>query len=836
MKQDEDIFRSIRLANWSGNLARALLIFALAALSAAALARTLAHWFRAEAGLAVFGWGTVTALAAALIGGWLRRETTVRTAARLDRRFALRNRLESAVELRATDHPIRAMQRAQAAYAWRQVPGMRRLWLHAPLVCALAAALAAGIALGLCRANLQSLREAERVAAGNARAEEKPAGPEEAESGTKKAAPRLEAALTLTYPDEKAEFMPIDLVEWEGAATGNAPWTGIELRLVLNGNALPPVPVTLPEAADAEGKRYPGGGVELDKLGVAPNDLLSLQLAGCVKADGERRVFSAPVLLRIKPLRDELRIVDIPVGATGAPFRDFHATVMEMIRRQTELLRLFFAARGEAELGTPESEVLDMFALLAGEQDKLGGQLAGFVLAEREKEGPGTITAKMLLALNLAVEEMRAARSALARIPAPESRPEALEAAPAAQQRALAALNASLQELTRAIRKQRDEPQTASPSQEAKQQSNVLERLDQAIKSETGLIGEFRANGIRPALAATQGAVTVILQSLCLRRELSEATLAALAAAHGASEKAEAAIPSNAVRALDARTQEALAQMKEARRLIEKQSLTARNDALETARRALSAARRENRRPENSDAEAAARSGEKLAEGARALEAAAHGLAEKGAPADAATLRETGKKMADLSAQLDAVSRAEAATRMEGLRRALKEAQGSGSGASPGTLRDELDRLRREAAYLAKNPQTESKGFLEELQLQIEDLQDYLNAADPARSQAGTKRLREQVAGIPNQLDGWFYAGVEAGDYARIGERLAVVTRLLDEMRQAQSAPAEMFLFAPDQVPKEYRDLAAAYFEALSRRRPEAKKEAAATPETGEKP
>lgn len=836
MKQDEDIFRSIRLANWSGNLTRALLIFTLVALSAAALAWALAHWLRAEGGLAVLGWGTAAALAAALVGGWLRRETTVLTAARLDRRFALRNRLESAVELRATDHPIREMQRAQAACAWRQVPGRRRLWLHGPLVCALAAALAAGIALGLCRARLQSLREAEHAAAADAPTEEKPVGPEEAKPATKKAAPRLEAALTLTYPDEKAEFMPIDLVEWEGAATGNAPWTGVELRLVLNGNALPPVPVTLPEAADAEGKRYLGDGVALDKLGVAPNDLLSLQLVGCVKADGVRRVFSAPVLLRIKPLRDELRIIDIPSGATGAPFRDFHANIMEMIRRQTELLRLFFAARGEAELGTPESEVQDMFALLAGEQDKLGGQLADFVLAEREKEGAGTITAKMLLALNLAVEEMRAARSALARIPAPESRPEALETAPAAQQRALAALNASLQELTRAIRKQRDEPQKASPSQEAKPQSNVLERLDRAIKSETGVIGEFRANGIRPALAEAQGAVTVILQSLCLRRELSEATLAALAAAHGASEKAESAIPSNAVRALEARTQEALAQMKEARRLIEKQSLTARNDALETARRALSAAQRENRRTENSDAEAAARSGEKLAEGARALEAAARELAEKGAPADAATLRETGKKMADLSAQLDAVSRAEAATRMEGLRRALKEAQGSGSGASSGALREKLDRLRREAAYLAKHPQADSKGFLEELQLQIEDLQDYLDAADPARSQAGSKRLREQVAGIPNQLDGWFYAGIEAGDYGRIGETLGAVTRLLDEMRQAQSAPTEMFLFAPDQVPKEYRDLAAAYFEALSRRRPEAKKEAADAQKAGEKP
>ena len=836
MKQDNDIFRGIRRVNWSGNLARALLIFSLVAVSAAALARILTRWLRADGGLAVLGWGTAAALAAALVGGWLRRETTVRTAVRLDRRFALRNRLESAVELRATDHPIRGMQREQAARAWGQVSGWRRLWLHAPLALALAAALAAGIALRLCRTHLESLRVAERVSAAGTRETEKSAGTEEAKPGTKKPVPRLEAALALTCPDEKAEFMPIDLVEWEGVATANAPWTEIELRLVLNGNALPPVPVTLPEAADAEGKRYLGDCVELDKLGVAPNDLLSLQLTGCVKADGAHRVFSAPVLLRIKPLRGELRIVDIPTGATGAPFRDFHASVMEMIRRQTELLRLFFTARGEAELGTAGFGGTDMFALLAGEQEKLGGELAGFLLAEREKEGPGTITAEMLLALNRAVEEMRAARDALARIPVAKSRPEALEAAPAAQQRALAALNASLQELTKAIRKQRDEPQTTAPSPEAKQQSNVLEQLDRAIQSETGLIGEFRANGIRPALAEKQGAVTVILKSLCLRRELSEATLAALAAAHGASGKAEAAIPSNAVRALEARTQEALAQMKEARRLIEKQSLAVRDDALETARRALSAARRENRRPENSDAEAAARSGEKLAEGARAMEAAARELAGKGAPADAATLGETGKKMADLSARLGSMSRAEAATELEGLRRALKEAQGSGSGASSGILRDELDRLRREAAYLAKNPRADSKGWLEELALRMEDLQDYLDAADPARSQPETRRLREQVAGIPNQLDGWLYAGIEAGGYGRIGETLGAVTRLLDEMRQAQSAPTEMFLFAPDQVPEEYRDLAAAYFEALSRRRPEPKKEAADANKAGEKP
>jgi|GEM_PF-3029445 len=836
MKQDEYIFRSIRLANWSGNLTRALLIFVLTAVSAAALARALTYWSCADKGLAVLGWGTAAALTAALTGGWLRRETLVRTAARLDRRFALRNRLESAVELRATDHPIRGMQREQAACAWRQVSGWRRLWLHGPLVCVLAAALAVGIALGWCHTHLLSLREAEHAAAAaDVPTVKKPAGTE-VEPETKKAAPRIKAALTLTYPDEKAEFMPIDLVEWEGAATGNAPWSEVELRLVLNGNALPPVPVTLPEAADAEGKRYLGDAVALDKLGAAPNDLLSLQLTGCVKADGARRVFSAPVLLRIKPLRNELRIVDIPSGANGAPFRDFHAYVMETIRRQTELLRLFFAARGEAELGTPESEVLDMFALLAREQDKLGGELADFVLTEREKEGPGTISAEMLLALNRAVEEMRAAWNALARIPTPKSRPEALETVPAAQQRALAALNASLRELTKAIRKRRDEPQKAAPSQAEKEQSNVLDRLDQAIKSETGLIGEFRANGIRPALAETQGAVTVILQSLCLRRELSEATLAALAAAHGASEKAESAIPSNALRALEAQTQETLAQMKEARRLIEKQSLTARNDALESARHALSAAQRENRRKENSDAEAAARSAEKLAEGARALEPAARELAEKGAPADAATLRETGKKMADLSARLDTMSRAEAAMELEELRRTLKTAQGPGSGASPGTLREKLDRLRREAAYLAKNPQADSKGWLEELTLQIEDLQDYLDAADPARSQAETKRLREHTARIPNQLDGWFYAGIEAKDYDRIGETLGSVTRLLDEMRQAQSAPTEMFMFAPDQVPKEYRDLAAAYFEALSRRRSEPKNEAADAHKAGEKP
>ncbi len=760
--------------------------------------------------------GTVFALTAGAVWMALRWRGARMTAAGLDRKLKLKNRLESLVELTGTARPIRARQAADAVAAWGRLTRGVRIAVWLPLAVVFAApALWQGATWSY--AGSLERRAAEAAAGGEAAA-----GAETPEDPAVAPMVRYQAKIAFTWPEEEAEFMPIDLVEWEAGAEATLPWRSFELAVTRNGAAFPASPV----AFSGGGKLFLAGAVALDELDARALDLVTLQLAGVLEDGGAgRRVFSDPMLIHVKPLRDEIHIRDAS-DMEGGQLKDF-MHIEELIRRQTELLKLFFSGRSMVELG--HSDRLGDFALLAEEQAALGVEVTEFVREHNDSANPlGALSAEATLHLQNSAVAMAAAAGLLA-----EAAEDWAVCDPAAarQQEALAGLYAALDAVSKFMPRPGEEPPKGEPGPTV--DSKVREMLVEAISQEKKLLELFNRQEFADggALSGLQGDVSATLRLLNARAELSDAVLRELGLARDAGEKAEVAILSNAATALTQSAQEALRRMEAALLLLDRENQGRFGEALEKARQQLAEAQRRLRAEGGQEEEEAGdvpasggtAAGEAVAEIAMELTEQARELTEAGAPSLGEQLDALAESFAAAAGELPGAGNGAALEMLDALRRELKARQGEAGSPSAAELAERVERLEREAAYLERLAEAgeaaDPQAWLEEFETAVDDIRDRI-ARQGGRSESLRGRHGDREPSpdaIPSQLSGWFYQGLEPGDYELAIGMLQSLARLLESMAEYREPVHEMFMFSPDQVPEEYREVTLRYLEMLSR-------------------
>ena len=276
---------------------KTLLIWSAAAVLAAA-AMIGAHrlgWFaRGER------WALAPAvLSAVLLGWWFRRAsqlTRTAYARELDARWALRSRLETAVELSHDDSALAAAQRTEARQqlAGREHAGLAA-WLTglAAIVLILASLGVEGTALVI-----RSLRAKPPAAVAAAAAKAKPPVP-----------PEALAAIEWKTPAREIKATAIEEVPLTAVADSTKGFRAVTLEVFVNGESN--LSRTLDPAALGESAQ-PGAhelkpSLYLDETGAKPYDIVSYHLTGELHGSAPGRVVTSPLqFIQIRPAQTDV--------------------------------------------------------------------------------------------------------------------------------------------------------------------------------------------------------------------------------------------------------------------------------------------------------------------------------------------------------------------------------------------------------------------------------------------------------------------------------------------------------------------------------------------------
>ena len=751
------------------------------------LGRTLAMFSDTAAGIVAgnlaadaVAFGAVIALAAAC--------RVERTARYIDRKFNLANRWESAWGLRKSSSTIRNLQIRQTKAAWAAVPRLRRMRLLLPLLFGAATLIASAMIPAPRPSNITA--EPPTVASQNQ---------PESESETA-AAPELKAALELVYPENDAKIKPLDLLEWEGKLSAEVEWSNISLTIWLNDTELAPVEVA-PDGLAVIGELLP------DQLGAAPYDVITLRLSGtAANTAASARVSSAPRFISIKPLRDEIDILEAGGGSDAQD--DFILSINAALAAQKQLLGLFVEWSNQSAAAPEQSgQWRSLLKELAAEQEKLAVPLAAIANEERAMEMP-TMPLPVLVSLENAISEMNAAAKAMTAMDAAEP-PESVTRH---QQLAIAHLNDILRNIRKIMRRDMEtRPPPTPAAAEKKVQTNVLIQLNKAIELQKNVIDNFGAERkLSDELTPAQSAVTAILAVLKPRAELSDKVQVLLASAYNASSLAEAAILGRAENALETKTAAALRDMTTAKKLLEQNSAMATENAIGGARASAAAAGRELRK---NNAEQAA---SQLRAAAQKLRETADRLNNDGKSEDAQKLRRLADAMASGERQMGENTSPE--TREEALKAIRDQLRAaSGSGGDSGALAQKLSDLADESGVLSRDDSGFEQWF-NETTAALDDASDLL--ADRAGGSAAAEAVQtvselQQLTAAP-----WSPGEPLPFDFIKIEEKMKKLSAVIaPAKRSVKNIPAEMNLPGWDDPPDAYREAVKLYFEKLSNRR-----------------
>ncbi len=799
----QKIAKQLRRRYWLQAFLIALLFPAVAAVLSCVLPAVAATWTLLTGGILL----PITLLTAA----WRRPDVTGE-AAKIDRQLSTSNQLEAALELASGDHPLAAAQCRSAESCFRRdhrQDRLQRQLRNAGFGLLVLLCLTASLTFLSFRHIAYTSRQ---EAPAQARNENQTAGPtatppeKEAEQPDP---PAIPATLTLTYPEEDPGFKPIDLIEFEGRGEAPDGFRSIQAVLSRNGENVELRELDLAAAKRDGGILFPADALALDDYGTEPYDLMALQLQGTLT--NGKHLYSETRFFRIKPLREELPIVDLPGG--GAAYEQIDLFLERAIQREIKLNDLFHFGRTTLNLN-PRPD-LEAFQLLADEQEKLRKELNHFLQAELNRTDTlAPLTPLMVEAINAAIDAMREAEIQLRAVP--ES--SADETAGKQLLGAIAQLNRARREMRRAINRNRD---AGSPSSkpDAKPSKNPLDLLKQAIQTETELLEQLpvEAAELPPEYHKRQTEVSWCLRLLQERGELPESQLQQFAAALGCSLAAESAIQSNAPTAFRVKANEALERMRQAQDSLRRDRARANASALSEARQELrkgeeQAAAQGEQTAGESASNAAQKAGKKLEKAAREEQQA-------GEKKTAEQLADAGKKLEKNAEKLAGLSGKSAAEKLAELRRELNDLQPQPGDKDPAKLAKTIRELAKELEFQQKHGGLTGGNATE----WRNDSGRALDAADTLiqESNAGhSGELKQLLPTLQRQMNQLFLGKEpDAVQGERLRSGLHQLAQLLELEAAARELPLPLFQFAPEQIPEEYREATARYFEALSRYR-----------------
>jgi hypothetical protein len=362
--------------------------------------------------------GTVGA-AALLLAAWFihaRGQTPARLARKLDSRWLLHARLESATEL-AGDQTTWAdalRENASQSMRGRRLPGMRA-WRsgQAALLGLAALLLAEGAALGI-----RSLRSASASAAAG-----KPAPADE-----------VHGSIEWKTPESEIKATAIEEVPLTALADSNTGFRSLSLETIVNGERELSRPLDRGMLAEVtkSGAHEITLSLFLDELKLKPFDMVSYRLVAELNTPGAKRVISSP------PQFVEIRPPQRDATLTGE-VSDFPAQLFDLKSRQLRLIKQNAALAQLSGVADSDPTWAPENTRVASEQEKLAAQAEEVLAAVKAKRLPSLVTEN----LAAAATAMRSASKDIAT--------KANEAAAKPQNRALALITELQQFLGQAL-------------------------------------------------------------------------------------------------------------------------------------------------------------------------------------------------------------------------------------------------------------------------------------------------------------------------------------------------------------------------------------------------
>lgn len=761
--------------------------------------------------LILLGGTYICGLAGGIVFLFIRRQSLHQTAAYMDMRLGTENQLESAVELHDGDNPLQEAQFNDANRCMHNITphNFYRLIQPVPLLgvifgCLLMTTLALALFTTICMSA----------------AEEKMWPPHRPKSGTKAEKELLRAELIITTPEKTLQLSPLDMVEWEGDVESNHGFKAVSVEIFLNGEWKKSIDISGGETGFIKGKTSLIGDFAIEDTEAEPFNLVTFHLKGMVVRGEEiLEVTSVPRFIQIKPLKEDIFIID--GGGKGGSADKFAAYMKTLLTQQIELNELLFIAM--AATGADSSTVYKMYHHLAHEQSELEQGLEKFLAEKTNAENPlEQLSPLMFKSLENATKNMAEAEKQL-RL-AGNKKPNKQESAEAGafQQKAIADILNSLKELKKIMAKNSGQAENPTPSPEnQKQQENPGQLLEKAIQQEETIIKSGQNADFKlEAVKQPQSEISWSLKLLQEKSELAEDVSREIIIAADHSSKTENAINSNADNAFKISAAKTLDHMRQALEELKQKSAESMGKSLNEARKELTKTQKEMNQQKNSEqaAETLKKTSEQLAKEAQKQK-------KSGTEANSKTMKALADKIKEKAGKVSSMSKEKAEKTIDELKKELANTR-PGNESSPEALTKKLGEQRRWINYMEKHSgatgEKEVQDMLLDMEMTLEDIKDLLEKQGNTPDTAAMQQNVNKMQGNLNQA--W-----EQNRSRRFGDRiapaLALVKADIDGMIKLLEASGirpdlpSFQQFTPDQIPVEYREQTAQYFEKLSRLR-----------------
>ena len=391
----EELFRELKKRNEAASYKKALsssvLILGLA-LCAAFAVKLLAEPLQAfETIQIIFAVSAISSVLSFIIIAAFSKEQLQKTAGKTDSEFGGMGRLETALELKDSESPLKEVQLESTLLFYSGKLKSNWTLFRLTAIIMLIGITSLFIVLLAVTHNSMELAMKEKAAK---------------ILDKKKNEPEKEkdfASLEIISPEPESRAKPIDEVIWEAKGDSSKGFSSISLELAVNG--VPLKSIALKDISNAKGALKLDGELLLEELNLTPFDLVAYHLKGKTMIAGkEKEILSAPQFIEIRPFREDI----LKGGGGGAVLQKQMDSLMAILSGQIALNRAVFAARGSG-LEADNKILLEQINILAKDQNDLKEELAKLLKAVP----PELITPTMLENLSKGTEHMGKAGSNL---------------------------------------------------------------------------------------------------------------------------------------------------------------------------------------------------------------------------------------------------------------------------------------------------------------------------------------------------------------------------------------------------------------------------------------
>lgn len=414
------------------------------------------------------------------------------------------------------------------------------------------------------------------------------------------------------------------------------------------------------------------------------------------------------------------------------------------------------------------------------------------------------------------------------------------------QQKAIADMTATLKQIKKAISKNSkggksekkedvenmpDMPPGENPENMLKEAEGAQEKIDDAVKEDLAKEkNPEEADKVREdlqKLSGKQSEVSSKLEKLAGKKSIQDPeTNENLKSGGQSSSEAESAMKSGGVKASSMKSAQTLSSIKRALQLLREKADAEKEKVLSDAQKKLNKMIRDSKKGESPE-----KTGEELKGLSEKFKDAAVKQHKGGRQSNAQEFAELAKKTKKSSGEIKKMEQGKATAALEKLRDEMLKDRNSGSNKGSEEMISELEEMRKTLDYMEKHKDSKDGynggDLLSDLEVAAQDIKE------SQKSKSGrqvSKELIEKANSLISDIEGIFNSAGTAKEEDFLNDEeakkalrdgIANLVAKLKELPETKDNTFSKRQFRSDEVPEEYRELTALYFEKLSGKKQE---------------